>query len=83
MQNTSKSFINSITGTVFQTLILSFSLMVCCIAVSAQTRPEGKKISPLLFGLFFEDINYAADGGLYAELIQNRSFEYNPTERRE
>ncbi|MBN2813611.1 MAG: alpha-N-arabinofuranosidase, partial [Bacteroidales bacterium] len=29
------------------------------------------------------DINYAADGGLYAELIQNRSFEYNPTERRE
>ena len=27
---------------------------------------------------FFEDINYAADGGLYAELIQNRSFEYYP-----
>lgn len=31
-----------------------------------------------LFGLFFEDINHAADGGLYAELIQNRSFEYDP-----
>ena len=43
----------------------------------------GKKISPDLFGLFFEDINYSADGGLYAELVQNRSFEYNPTERRE
>jgi len=43
----------------------------------------GKKISPDLFGLFFEDINYSADGGLYAELIQNRSFEYNPTEQRE
>ena len=28
-----------------------------------------------LFGLFFEDINHAADGGLYGELIQNRSFE--------
>jgi len=42
-----------------------------------------KKISTDLFGLFFEDINYAADGGLYAELVQNRSFEYNPTERRE
>lgn len=43
----------------------------------------GKKISSDLFGLFFEDINYSADGGLYAELIQNRSFEYNPTEQRD
>lgn len=30
-----------------------------------------------LYGLFFEDINHAADGGLYAEMIQNRSFEFN------
>ena len=37
----------------------------------------GKEISPELFGIFFEDINYAADGGLYAELVQNRSFEYS------
>ena len=37
---------------------------------------QGKAISPDLFGIFFEDLNYAADGGLYAELIQNRSFEY-------
>ena len=29
-----------------------------------------------LYGLFFEDINHAADGGLYAELVQNRSFEF-------
>jgi alpha-N-arabinofuranosidase len=43
----------------------------------------GKKISTDLFGLFFEDINYAADGGLYAELVQNRSFEYSPTDRRD
>jgi alpha-L-arabinofuranosidase len=41
----------------------------------------GKPISPDLFGIFFEDINYAADGGLYAELIQNRSFEYQATEQ--
>ena len=41
----------------------------------------GKSISPDLFGIFFEDLNYAADGGLYAELIQNRSFEYQPTEQ--
>lgn len=39
-----------------------------------------KDISPLLMGIFFEDINYAADGGLYAELIQNRDFEYDPSE---
>lgn len=37
---------------------------------------ESKKISDMLVGVFFEDINYAADGGLYAELIQNRDFEY-------
>ncbi|MBK5721908.1 alpha-L-arabinofuranosidase [Dysgonomonas sp. Marseille-P4677] len=37
---------------------------------------KSKKISDLLMGIFFEDINYAADGGLYAELVQNRDFEY-------
>lgn len=36
------------------------------------------ELSPVLYGLFFEDINFAADGGLYAELVQNRSFEYFP-----
>ncbi|MEY4488824.1 MAG: hypothetical protein RIQ79_1332 [Verrucomicrobiota bacterium] len=41
----------------------------------------GKPISPDLVGVFFEDINYSADGGLYAELIQNRSFEYTATEQ--
>lgn len=34
------------------------------------------EMSPTLYGLFFEDINHAADGGLYAELLNNRSFEY-------
>lgn len=42
---------------------------------------EAKSISPLLMGIFFEDINYSADGGLYAELIQNRDFEYDPSDR--
>ena len=42
---------------------------------------ERKKISDLLIGIFFEDINYAADGGLYAELIQNRSFEYDLSDK--
>ena len=36
-------------------------------------------VSPTMWGIFFEDINFAADGGLYAELVKNRSFEfYNP-----
>ena len=35
-----------------------------------------RQISDLLFGIFFEDINFAADGGLYAEMVVNRSFEY-------
>lgn len=42
-----------------------------------------KKISPELFGIFFEDINYAADGGIYAELLQNRDFEYNQKDGRD
>ncbi len=42
---------------------------------------EAKPISDHLIGIFFEDINYAADGGLYAELVQNRDFEYAPTDR--
>lgn len=40
-----------------------------------------KPISDKLVGIFFEDISYAADGGLYAELIQNRDFEYNGRDR--
>lgn len=35
------------------------------------------EVSDDLYGLFYEDINYAADGGLYAELVRNRSFEFN------
>ena len=41
----------------------------------------GKAISDELIGIFFEDISSSADGGLYAELIQNGSFEYNPSEK--
>ena len=39
-----------------------------------------KNISDKLIGIFFEDISYAADGGLYAELVQNRDFEYTPND---
>lgn len=64
-------------------LLLIFGLG-CLLSISAQDKNilTSKNISPNLFGLFFEDINYAADGGLYAELVQNRSFEYSPTDNR-
>lgn len=43
---------------------------------TVQTNKPGAPIQPTMYGLFFEDINYAADGGLYAEMIKNRSFEF-------
>jgi len=70
-------------------LLLAIVLCSCTMLnARAQTTkiksiPVSKKISTDLFGLFFEDINYAADGGLYAELVQNRSFEYSPTDNRQ
>ena len=40
------------------------------------TKKAGAPIQNTMYGLFFEDINYAADGGLYGELVKNRSFEF-------
>lgn len=39
-------------------------------------KDTGVKIQPTMYGIFFEDINFAADGGLYAEMVKNRSFEF-------
>jgi alpha-L-arabinofuranosidase len=64
-------------------LVIIFSSCINGLAQSSKASAQSRKISPDLFGLFFEDINYSADGGLYAELVQNRSFEYSPTDRRE
>ena len=65
--------------------LLTVAVLISCPPAPAQTSPSpveitvgthGKSISPDLFGIFFEDLSYAADGGLYAELVQNRFFEY-------
>ena len=60
-------------------------LMAATLGINAQktmNAPKGgKAISDELIGIFFEDISSAADGGLYAELVQNGSFEYSPAER--
>jgi alpha-L-arabinofuranosidase len=44
-------------------------------SLTVQVDKPGIKVSPTLYGIFFEEINHAGDGGLYAELVQNRSFE--------
>ena len=44
-----------------------------------RTNKTGAPIQPTMYGIFFEDINFAADGGLYAELVKNRSFEFPST----
>ena len=66
-------------------------LSVLCVAMSLQpltlsaetvinvnAKKPGAVIQSTQWGIFFEDINYAADGGLYGELLKNRSFEFTP-----
>ena len=43
--------------------------------MDVNTQKLGAPVQPTMYGIFFEDINYAADGGLYAEMVKNRSFE--------
>ena len=43
--------------------------------ISVEVGQPAHKIAPTLWGIFFEDINLSADGGIYPELVQNRSFE--------
>ncbi|MGW4963305.1 alpha-L-arabinofuranosidase C-terminal domain-containing protein [Nonomuraea sp. NPDC004186] len=50
--------------------------------LAVDTGARGTEVSPDLYGVFYEDINHAADGGLYAELVQNRSFEFNSVDER-
>ncbi len=49
--------------------------------LSADFSKTPTPVSKNLFGIFYEDINYAADGGLYGEMIQNRSFEFRKSRR--
>ncbi len=43
---------------------------------TVQANKPGAEIQPTMYGIFFEDINFGADGGLYAEMVENRSFEF-------
>ena len=68
-------------------LYLFLALASAPMLILSQTQPNpavitvdaahpGAAISPSMFGIFFEDINFGADGGLYPELVKNRSFEF-------
>ncbi|WP_079148097.1 alpha-L-arabinofuranosidase C-terminal domain-containing protein [Streptomyces agglomeratus] len=51
-------------------------------SIGVDPAGAGPAIDHSMYGVFYEDINHAADGGLYAELVQNRSFEYDPADNR-
>ena len=65
------------------TLLLIITLILTAIAplraapatLTVAVDKPGHAISPMLYGIFFEDINCSADGGIYAELVRNRNFE--------
>ena len=65
------------------TMVVSvLTALISMEAAQPMKAPKGGKlISDELLGIFFEDISSSADGGLYAELVQNGSFEYNPNEK--
>ena len=69
-----------------KTIATAAALALAAGALCAQSRPgylvvdekaPGIEIQPTMYGIFLEDINFAADGGLYAEKVINRSFEYD------
>ena len=57
-------------------VLLAFSTVTHAATIEVQVDQPGAKINPAMWGIFFEDINFGADGGLYAELVKNRAFEF-------
>src|SRR3954465_3262759 len=67
---------------------LVLTLLIACLLQGAITAQSNRlitvkadepyaEIQPTMWGIFFEDINLGADGGIYAELVKNRSFEFS------
>src|SRR5699024_10382931 len=71
---------NNIKKALFMGLLCCFSTLLraqTSTTLDVDASSSVAKIAPTMYGIFFEDINFAADGGLYAELIKNRSFEFD------
>ena len=54
----------------------AMNMMAADHVIDVKTTKLGAPVQSTMYGIFFEDINYAADGGLYAEMVKNRSFEF-------
>tara|TARA_R110000796_G_scaffold37722_3_gene95130 strand:- start:84470 stop:86455 length:1986 start_codon:yes stop_codon:yes gene_type:complete len=68
------SFLNHLAITILS--VICFSGIAQQTNLTIDASKSITKIQPTMYGVFFEDINFAADGGLYAEMIKNRSFEF-------
>src|ERR1017187_9295249 len=55
---------------------LFVSAFASAVTIEVQADRPGANINPAMWGIFFEEINFGADGGLYAELVKNRGFEF-------
>jgi alpha-L-arabinofuranosidase len=62
-------------GCVQFALAVFFAASLRAATITVQADKPGHKVAPTLWGIFFEDINLSADGGIYPELVRNRSFE--------
>ncbi len=69
-----KTRIGKFAGATVAVLLAAFAAHAATITV--QTDQPGAVLNRGMWGIFFEDINFGADGGLYAELVKNRSFEF-------
>ena len=69
-------FKNTIIGAVLSCIFLSSAIAQTKNIITVQANQPMAEVQPTMWGVFFEDINMGADGGIYAELIKNRSFEF-------
>ena len=65
-----------ISGILSAAAAFAFAFSASAGPIDINLAKPGAPIQPTMYGIFFEDINFAADGGLYAELVKNRSFEF-------
>jgi alpha-L-arabinofuranosidase len=62
-------------GATLATILTALTATAQPAKITVDAAHPGHKVSPMLWGIFFEDINLSADGGIYPELVRNRSFE--------
>ena len=70
-----RRYFNTLTLVAALTLTAAIRLHAEGASIAVEVDKPGHAISPMLYGIFFEDINCSADGGIYAEMVRNRSFE--------